>query len=104
VERRQTPQRMKTETPPEIESLFERNPLLCGFSIVGREEVPDNFPRGGDGEELFVVSELGVLPGLGEDDFNEIHEEVIAAVAGLIGEQPELIDSLRGRTFVRTLH
>ena len=104
MERRQTLECIRTETPPQIESLFERNPLLCGFSIVGREDVPDNFPRRGDGEELFVVSELGVHAGLDVEQFKAIFEEVIAAVADLIGEQPDLIDSLRGRTFARTLH
>jgi hypothetical protein len=103
MERRQTLQCMRTETPPQIESLFERHPLLSGFCIARPEDVPDDLPRSDDEEGLFVF-ELGVPPGLAEDRFKAIFEEVLAAVADLIGEQPDLIDSLRGRTFARTLH
>lgn len=100
--RRQTLQGTST-LPSQIESLFERNPSLRGFSIVGSDDVPDNYPRSGDEEQLFV-GELGVPPGLGADHFKTIFQDVISAVADLIGEHPELIDSLRGRTFARTLH
>ena len=88
--------------PSQIESLFERNPLLCWFSIVGKDDVPDHIPRSGDEEQLFV-GELGVPPGVGVDHFKKIFRDVISAVTDLVGEQPELIESLRGRTFARTL-
>jgi hypothetical protein len=104
MERRRTLQCRRTETPPQIESLFERNPLLSGFSIVGQADVPDDLPRSDDEEEELFFFELDVPPGLAMDQFKAIFEEVIAAVADLIGEQPDLIDSLRGRTFARTLH
>jgi hypothetical protein len=102
MERRQTLQCVNTETPAQIESLFARNPLLFWFSIVGKEDVPDNVSRSGD-EDLFV-GELGVPPGVGVDYFRTIFQDVISAVTELVGEQPELIDSLRGRTFARALH
>src|SRR5207302_6783545 len=36
---------VKTELPSQIESLFVRHPALCGFSVLGLEDVPDNCPR-----------------------------------------------------------
>lgn len=102
MERQQTPQCMESAVPSQIESLFLRNPSLCGFSVVGVDDVPDNVPRTGD-EELFV-GDLGTSPALGAEQFRAIFQEIIDALADLIAEYPELSESLRGRTFARSLH
>jgi hypothetical protein len=89
--------------PPQIESLFARHEELCGFSVRGCDEVPDNCPRSGDEGELFV-GDLGVLPGVDAGQYAEIFQEVIAALIELLSEQPDAAESLRGRTFARVLH
>ena len=92
-----------TPFPAQIESLFIRFPALCGFSVHGLDEVPDDCPRSGDGAELFV-GEIGIAPALGAEQQGEILREIVAALAELLAEDPEANDSLRGRTFARVLH
>jgi hypothetical protein len=89
--------------PPQIASLFARHEELCGFSVRGSEEIPDNYPRSGDDGELFV-GDLGVLPGVDAGQYAEIFQEVIAALVELLSEHPDAAESLRGRTFARVLH
>lgn len=73
---------MRTALPEQIESLFTRCPALCGFSVRGLDELPDNCARGGeDGCELFV-GDIGISPALSREQFGKI---------------------LRGRTFARVL-
>lgn len=93
---------MKSAIPRQIESLFQRNPSLWGFSVRGVTDVPDSCPRSGD-EELFV-GDLGISPALSAEQFGEIFQEITTALADLLSEHPELSESLRGRTFARTLH
>lgn len=95
--------RMKAALPSQIESLFARHPALCGFSVFGHEDVPDNCPRGDD-HSGFFVGEIGIAPQLSREQYGEIFEEIVSAVADLLAEQPEAGDSLRGRTFARVLH
>jgi len=94
---------MKTALPTQIESLFSRHPALCGFSVLGLEDVPDNCPRR-DGDSGFFVGDVGVSPELPDDQMKEIFQEIVAAVADLLTEEPEAGDSVRGRTFARVLH
>lgn len=94
---------MKRELPSQIESLFSRHPALCGFSVRGLDEVPDNCPRGDEHSGLFV-GDVGVSPNLSDEEAGEILDEIVAAVADVLAEEPEAGDSLRGRTFARSLH
>lgn len=94
---------MKSVLPSQIESLFSRHPALCGFSVLGLEDVPDNCPRG-DGDSGFFVGDVGVSPELPDDQMKEIFQEIVAAVADLLTEEPEAGESVRGRTFARVLH
>ena len=89
--------------PPQIESLFARHEELCGFSVRGCDEIPDSCPRSGNESELFV-GDLGVLPTVNEGQYAEIFQEVVAALIELLSEQPDVAESLRGRTFARVLH
>lgn len=90
--------------PAPIESLFMRCPALWGFSVRGVDELPDNCPRGGDGEAELVVGDVGISPALSREQFGEIFQEIVVALAELLAEEPEAVDSLRGRTFARVLH
>jgi hypothetical protein len=93
---------MKT-VPLQIASLFERHAALSGFSVRGCDEVPDNCPRSGHAAELFV-GDIGISPAISEQQYAEIFEEVVDAVAEVLSEQPESAANLRGRTFARVLH
>lgn len=89
--------------PSAIASLFERNAALCGFSVRGRDEIPDSIPSLGTADELFV-GDIGISPAISEQQAAEIFDEVIAAVSDVLAEGPDAADSLRGRTFARALH
>ncbi|HEX9432887.1 MAG TPA: hypothetical protein VF936_08905 [Burkholderiales bacterium] len=93
---------MKT-VPLQIASLFERHAALSGFSVRGCDEVPDSCPRSGHAAELFV-GDIGISPAISEQQYAEIFEEVVDAVAEVLSEQPESAENLRGRTFARVLH
>ena len=83
---------MKTDLQLEehVQSLFERCPELCGFSVRGEKD------------ELFVA-DIGIAPRLSQEQYGEIFQDIAKTLADLIDEQPEASDLLRGRTFARTL-
>jgi hypothetical protein len=94
---------MRSALPEKIELLFVRYPALCGFSVRGLDELPDNCPRGGeDGCDLFV-GDIGISPVLGREQFGEIFREIVVALAEVLDEEPEAAASLRGRTIARVL-
>jgi len=84
---------MKTERDlqQQLESLFARCPDLCGFSV--REEA----------QELYV-SDIGISPRLSAEQYGEIYEDIAETLGGLLFEQPQAGEWLKGRTFARTLH
>jgi hypothetical protein len=89
--------------PPQIASLFARHAALCGFSVRGRDQIPDSCSRAGDERELFV-GDIGISPAINAQQYAEIFQEVVAALSELLSEHPEAAESLRGRTFARVLH
>lgn len=94
---------MKNALPASIESLFERHPSLCGFSVRGVDELPDNCPRNGEEGELFV-GDIGVAPAVSEEEYKVVFLEIMVVLAELLAEAPDAGESLRGRTFARVLH
>jgi hypothetical protein len=89
--------------PQPIAELFERHAALTGFSVRGADEIPDNCPRSGDDAELFV-GDIGISPALNADQYAEIFQELVVALAEWIDEDPGAAEDLRGRTFARVLH
>lgn len=70
--------------------LFRRIPLLLGFSVR---------------EDLSIAGvEVHRWPGLvwGEDFYDEISDEISAALLALASEREDAAELLRGRTFART--
>ena len=86
-----------------IGALFERCPALCGFSVRDPHDLPDNCTRSDEGSDLFVT-DIGISPRLGADQYGEIFNEIFSTLTELLAEEPEAGEKLRGRTFARTLH
>jgi hypothetical protein len=95
---------MKIPFPAQIESLFARHPSLCGFSVHGLDELPDNCPRSGDSDGELFIGEIGIALPIGTQQCGEILQEIAAALAELLAEDPAAGDILRNRTFARVLH
>jgi hypothetical protein len=77
---------------------------LCGFSVHGLDELPDNCPRSGDGDGELFIGEIGIALPIGTQQCGEILQEIAAALAELLAEDPAAGDILRNRTFARVLH
>src|SRR3954471_958848 len=75
----------------QVESLFERCPELCGFSVRS------------ENDELFV-SDVGIAPRLSAQQYGEIFQDIARTLADFLEVEPEASELLKGRTFARTLH
>lgn len=95
---------MKTALPSQIESLFTRCPALCGFSVRGLDELPDNCPRDAEHDDELFVGDIGIAPALSREQYGEIFEEIVTTLAEMLAEEPQAGEVLRGRTFARALH
>ena len=84
---------MKTERhlQEELESLFARCPDLCGFSVR-------------EGAHELYVSDIGISPRLSAEQYGRIYQDIAQTLGGLLEEEPQAGEWLRGRTFARTLH
>lgn len=71
-----------------LSALFERMPMLSGFTLQENLEVTDvatfTWPGYAAGEDLY--------------------KDLMLALADLAEERPDAIDLLRGRTFARAVH
>jgi hypothetical protein len=94
---------MNDEFATRIDALFERCPELCGFSVRDPADIPDSCARSDAGGDLFVT-DVGISPRLGADQYGEIFNEIVATLSELLAEEPEAGERLRGHTFARTLH
>lgn len=90
--------------PSQIESLFERQPALWGFSVRGSDQVPDSCSRSSEDDDPLFVGDISISPAINTEQYAKIFEEVVAALAELLSEEPEAAEILRGRTFARVLH
>jgi hypothetical protein len=86
-----------------IEALFDRCPALCGFSVRDPADIPDSCTRSDAGGDLFVT-DIGISPRLGADQYGEIFNEIFSTLSELLADEPDAGEQLRGRTFARTLH
>lgn len=71
-----------------MDALFERLPVVCGFSVS---------------QELAVV-DLVWHTWPGYTPSAELYLDVAEAIGALLDERPEAAELVRGRTFARTLH
>jgi hypothetical protein len=72
-------------------TLFQRCPLLCGFSVQALES------------DLFL-RDVSFHPPPGQAQSEKLRGEIAVALLELIDERPEARELLCGRTFARTLH
>jgi len=71
-----------------IRALFERMPILCGFSLR-----PD-----------FQLADVAVSFWPGYTAGEELYEDLMQALVDLAEERPDALPLLRGRTFARAIH
>lgn len=71
-----------------VETLFQRHPTLCGFSV----------------KDDLSFSNVACHPAIAGDEAELLCEEISATLHELLEEQPEAADLLRGRTVARTFH
>jgi hypothetical protein len=71
-----------------VNTLFQRYPTLCGFSV----------------KDDMSFSNLACHPALCGDEAELLCEEISQALHDLMEERPEAAELLRGRTLARTFH
>jgi hypothetical protein len=71
-----------------VAELFRRVPMLCGFSVRADLEVAD----------VAVCT----WPGYGAGP--ELYDDLVQTLDALVGERPDAVQLLRGRTFARAFH
>lgn len=90
-----------------IGALFVRCPTLWGFSVQDRAQVAESRPAQVPESQIpdadLYVTEIGLYPKLGAEQYAEIYDEITITISKLVNEQPDAYDVLRGRTFARAL-
>ena len=99
--------RVVADVEAKIGALFARCPSLCGFSVQDRQQVSEMRPAQIEESQIpdadLYVTEIGIYPRLGTDQYADVFDEITVTLANLVNEQPNAYDVLRGRTFARTL-
>lgn len=99
--------RVVADVEAKIGALFSRCPSLCGFSVQDRQQVSETRPEQVDESQIpdadLYVTEIGIYPRLGTEQYADVFDEITVTLANLVNEQPNAYDVLRGRTFARTL-
>jgi hypothetical protein len=96
--------RLEADVVAKINVLFSRCPALCGFSVQDKAGLPKEIDQNRIPDADLFVTEIGVFPKLGNDQYGEIYDEITLAISDLVYEQPQAYDYLKGRTFARTKH
>jgi hypothetical protein len=99
--------RVVADVEAKIGALFSRCPTLCGFSVQDRQQVSASRPSVIEESQIpdadLYVTEIGIYPKLGAEQYTDVFDEITVTLANLVSEQPNAYDVLRGRTFARTL-
>lgn len=96
--------RVQADVEAKIGALFQRCPTLCGFSVQDRAQLPAQLTENQIPDADLYVTEIGMFPKLGSDQYADVFDEITVTLSSLVNEQPNAYDVLRGRTFARTLH
>ena len=99
--------RVLADVEAKIGALFTRCPTLCGFSVQDRGQVQDGRPSQIQESQIpdadLYVTEIGIFPKLGSDQYADVFDEITVTISSLVNEQPNAYDVLRGRTFARAM-
>ena len=71
-----------------MQTLFQRNPALCGFSV----------------QEDLSFTHVACHPALDGEETRELIDEISATLHELLEQEPEAAELLRGRTLARSFH
>src|SRR4029434_2741059 len=85
-----------------IAAIFEKYPMLCGFSVHDCSTLADDRSIVQHGELCLTDVSVSTWPGFRVT--RELYEEIAYLLLELMDEQPEARDLLPGRTFTRALH
>lgn len=97
--------RLVADVAAKINALFVRCPALCGFTVQDRAGLPEHLDPNRIPDADLFVTEIGIFPKLdSSEQYDEIYDEITAAISDLVYEQPQSYDYVRGRTFARALH
>ena len=94
---------LEADLAARIDKLFRRCPALCGFSVQDAASVTRERAVNHVEGDLFVA-DLACHPAVDGKQFAMISEEIAHVLLELMDEQPDAVQLLPGRTFVRTLH
>jgi hypothetical protein len=86
-----------------VKALFRRCPALCSFTVRDRASLPDHIDPTALRGELFIL-DIAVSPRYGRSQYDEIYDQIAAAIGAAVAALPEAKELLRGRTFIRALH
>ena len=93
----------EAELQGSVARLFARRPELWRFTVRDRSMLPDTLdPTALTGE--FFIFEIAISPRLGKSHYDEVYDDIAAAIAAALKVQPAARRLLPGRTFVRALH
>ena len=95
--------RVVADVEAKMAALFLRCPALCGFSVQDRAQLPEQITEQQIPDADLYVTEIGIFPKLGAEQYADVFDEITVTLSNLVGEQPNAFDVLRGRTFARTL-
>ena len=95
--------RLEANVDAKIRALFARCPTLHGFSVQDRAMLPRDVDQNRIPDADLFVTEIGIFPKLGTDQYADVFDEITITISSLVNEQPNAYDVLRGRTFARAL-
>jgi len=95
--------RVVADVEARIEGLFARCPALCGFSVQDRSTLPEQITENQIPDADLYVTEIGIFPKLGADQYADLFDEITVTLSNLVSEQPNAYDVMRGRTFARRM-
>ena len=95
--------RVAADVEARVDALFVRCPSLHGFAVQDRATLPEQYTEAQIPDADLYVTEIGIFPKLGDDQYADIFDEITLTLSRLVTEQPNAYDVLRGRTFARSL-
>lgn len=86
-----------------VETIFNRSPALCGFSIGERLVSGAEGAQSAREWELYVAA-VSTYPEGGVEQSARLVGEISGALEDLLNQRPQAADLLPGRTFARAWH